>query len=340
MRSLVIRVVAHKTVSQPRHCPPHYNEIMPRDFYDILGVARDADANTIKKAYRRLAKQYHPDVNKEAGAPARFSELQQAYDVLSDPKKKQVYDQYGHEDPQADPFAGGQGRTYRGPEGFSFHSSGGAGGGPDMSDIFEQFFQQSQPRERSRTRGRARSRSAEMPGENLEHTITVPFDTAARGGSTSIRLSGAGGETQTLDVKIPAGIADGGKLRLRGKGHPSPMGGSAGDLILTIHIAEHPWFRREGLDLYVDVPISIDEALFGATVEVPTLDGRATLKIPPHTPGGKKLRLKGAGIHTPSGGGDLYAVLRLDVPDDAKLREVIEPLRGKLPNPRNHVPWK
>lgn len=331
----MIHRVAHKTEAI-------YNGCMPQDYYQVLGVTKDADATTIKKAYRRLAKKYHPDVNKDAGAAARFSELQQAYDVLSDEKKKKLYDTYGHADPQ---MAGGpQGQPFDGgfgPSGFSFRTSGAGGEQGDLNDIFEQFFGQTAGmRGAGRSRVRARSRPANVPGQDLEHALTVPFDTAAHGGSTSIRLSTTGGDTQTLEVKIPAGFADGGKLRLRGKGHPSPTGGTAGDLILTIHIAPHPWFTREELDLFVDVPISLDEAIFGATVEVPTLDGRASLKIPPNTTGGKKLRLKGAGIKSRDKVGDLYAVLRLDVPDDAALRKAMEPLRGKLPNPRTHLPWK
>ena len=318
---------------------------MPRDYYYILGVGRSAEAAEIKKAYRKLAMKYHPDVNKDAGAAERFGQVQEAYDILSDPKKRQLYDKFGHAGVQAEQGPSGAG----GPFGGGFDPFGG-GGGPsggryryqtsgdqgDLNGLFDQFF--------SGQRG-ARARPGagphvRTPPRDLHHETTIPFDVAASGGSVSLRLAGPEG-AQTLDVKIPAGIADGGKLRLRGKGHRSPAGG-AGDLILTVHMARHPYFDREGLDLYVDVPISIDEAVFGATVEVPTLNGRAELKIPAGTSGGRKLRLRGAGLQGAGGKkGDLYAVIRLDVPDQMpdQVRKELEKLKGKLPDPRKDVKW-
>jgi len=148
--------------------------------------------------------------------------------------------------------------------------------------------------------------------------------------------------TETIDVKIPKGLTDGAKLRLRGRGQPSPTGGSRGDLMLTVRVAEHPYYRRDGLNLYVDVPISIDEAVFGTTVQVPTLEGKASLKIPAGTSSNRKLRLRGAGIENEKGQkGDLYAVSRIDVPDELtdEQREAFEPLRGNLPDPRRNVSW-
>jgi len=322
---------------------------MARDYYDILGVSRKADANEIKKAYRKLAKKYHPDVNADAEAKQKFAEVQEAYDVLSDDEKRKLYDQYGHAgvksgsaaggpggDGGFNPFGGGQWRsTNAGPGGFSFRSEGVDAEG--MEDLFSQFFGGGGfGGRRAGTRQRPSVR-----GQDFEHSITVPFDTAARGGTVSLRLT-ISGKPQTIDVKVPKGTADNARMRVRGKGHPSPTGGQAGDLILTVHVADHPYFRRDGLDLEVDVPISITEAAFGGEVEVPTLKGKATLKIPAGSGGGRKLRLRGAGIEDTKGGkGDLYAILRIDVP--AKLtdeqRDLLEQLQPTLADPRRDVAW-
>ena len=315
---------------------------MARDYYDILGVSRSADAAAIKKAYRRLAKKYHPDVNADDEARNKFREVQEAYDVLNDAQKRKLYDQYGHAgvnagasaDQPGGPFGGHS--TNAGPGGFSFRTDGEGG----FEDLFSQFFSGAGPR-RSGRQGFGRGTRPPQPGQDLRHTVTVPFDTAARGGTTSLRISGAGGE-QTIDVKVPKAVADGGKLRVRGKGHPSPEGGPAGDIILTVNIAPHPYFKRKGLNLILDVPISIDEAIFGTEVEVPTLGGRAMLRIPPNTGGGKRLRLRGAGIENAKGEkGDLFAVLRISVPQELtdEQRQAFEKLRGTFGEPRKDGKW-
>lgn len=327
---------------------------MPRDYYEILGVPRNAEHDAIKKAYRKLAKKYHPDVNKDADAPAHFAEVQEAYEVLGDEKKRKLYDQFGHagvnprhEAPGAGPFGGGPGaggggrKVYTTPGGFSFNFED-MGQGFTLDDVFAQMFNQGAGAAGGGgRRGRGtRSTYAQSPagkGEDLRHEVTIPFDQAVRGGKVAIRLSGAEG-VQSIDVKVPKGVNSGAKLRVRGKGHPSPMGGEHGDLILTIQVASHPYFRRDGLDLSVDVPLSIDEAVFGGSVDVPTLDGRsASLKIPAGTTSGQKLRLRGAGIEDAKGNkGDLYAVMQVDIPRDltTEQRQALEQLKGKLPNPR------
>ena len=323
---------------------------MPRDYYDILGVSRDAEAGAIKKAYRKLAKKYHPDVNKDPGAPERFAEAQEAYDVLSDAQKRKRYDRFGHAgvNAQAAGGAGGGGhRTYGTPGGFNFGADD-LGQDFTIDDIFSQFFKGGG---RGGSGGAsagggpvgagAQRRRRSVRGRDIEHAVTIPFDRAVRGGTITIKIAGPDGP-QTLDVKIPTGVADGGKLRLRGKGEASPSGGPAGDLLLTLRVSEHPYFRRQGLDLYVDVPISIDEAVFGASVEAPTLAGKASLKVPAGAGSGRKLRLRGAGIENASGEkGDIYAVLRIDVPKELteEQREVFEQLRGKLPDPRRDTRW-
>lgn len=334
---------------------------MPRDYYDILGVSRTADAAAIKKAYRKLAKKYHPDVNKSDEAKAKFAELQEAYDVLTDDKKRPLYDQFGHAgvNPGAAGGPGGPGfggfggagggrrKTYSGPGGFNMRFEDMGGGGVRLDDVFEQLFGGAPGRGPGRGGpgaggfGGFGQQAPPSRGSDVETEVTVPFDQAARGGTVSLRLAGPGGR-QTLDVKIPSGVADGAKLRLRGKGSPSPGGGPAGDIILTIHVAEHPYFTRRGLDVYLDVPITIDEAVFGASVEVPTLKGKATLKIPPGTSSGQKLRLRSAGIENTRGvKGDLLAVVQVHVPKELEdeTRATLEKLRGKLPDPRAGEGW-
>ena len=325
---------------------------MPQDYYDILSVARTASADQIKKAYRRLAKQYHPDVNEDPGAKERFQEVQEAYDVLSDDMKRKQYDQFGHAgihagmgaDGAGGPFGGFNGQSRGGPGGFNFNFADEGGG---ISDVFEQFFGgggdpfgQQDPAAAGRRAGRHRAHRA-MPGQNLTETVTIPFDLAARGGTYTITLQGPA-QRETIDVKIPRGVSGGAKLRVRDKGQPSPTGGARGDLILTIAVHPHPYFRREGLDLSIDLPISIDEAVFGATIAVPSLDGVVDVKIPAGASGGRRLRLKEMGVQNENGAkGDLYVVLRIDVPDelDDTTRQTLEQLRGKLPDPRRDMKW-
>lgn len=326
---------------------------MPRDYYEILGVTKSADDATIKKAYRKLAKKYHPDLNKSDEAKTKFAEAQEAFDVLKDADKRKRYDRFGHAAPGNGP--GGAGAHYAGPGGANFRAED-FSQHVDMNSIFDQFFggkQGPSPDAFSGFRQRAGAggppphpgaHAGPTKGKDLHHTETIAFALAATGGTLPLRLSSPDG-SQTIDVKIPAGIADGGKLRVRGKGHLAPgsaTAGRPGDLIVTIKVAKHPYFRREGLDLYVDVPIGIDEAIFGGSVGVPTLEGRATLKVPPNTAGGRKLRVRRAGLKNPKGDiGDLYAVLRITPPKNLtdEQRAVLEPLRGKLGNPREDVKW-
>lgn len=327
---------------------------MPRDYYDILGISKTADEDAIKKAYRKLAKQYHPDVNKAPDAKAKFQEIQQAYDVVRDPEKRKLYDQYGHAGPRPGPGpgddpTGGFKRysTHSGAGGFNFR---GAGQDVDLNDVFEQFFGASrrgfdgagQPGAGAGAgAGANQRRGRNSRGADIEHTHTISFDQAARGAAVTLQLTSPGG-VETIEIKVPKGTADGAKLRVRGKGNPGPGRRQSGDLILTIRVGPHAYFRREGLDLYLDVPISIDEALFGTTVEIPTYESRAQLKIPAGAHEGQKLRLRGAGLEDVSGGhGDLYAVLKVDIPrelTDAQ-RALLEALRGKLPNARKNMPW-
>jgi DnaJ-class molecular chaperone len=301
---------------------------MPRDYYEVLGVKRDASDDEIKKAYRKLARQHHPDRNPgDKQAEKLFKEVQEAYDVLSDKTKRANYDRFG--------FAGGPGGG-RGP-----FPGGGAGGGgfefqnvdpSAFADILRQFGMGGgegavDMEELLGRRSRGRGRRA-RPAEDVEHEVRVPFTTAALGGRVTLSVDG-----HEIEVKVPAGIEDGKKLRLAGQG---PGGG---DLLLRMHVEPHPYFRREGNDLILEVPLSVAEAVLGAKVDVPTLDGgRLSVKVPPGTSSGSRLRLRGKGI----AGGDQYIEAKVVVPapHDARSRELIEEFARLNPQePRAGLPW-
>ncbi|MEY2342279.1 DnaJ C-terminal domain-containing protein [Acidithiobacillus sp. IBUN Pt1247-S3] len=291
-----------------------------KDYYQILGVARDADAGAIKSAYRKMARKYHPDVSKEANAEDRFKDLQEAYEVLKDPEKRRAYDQLGSN------WRAGQ--DFRPPPGWENFAGGFAGGhagsagGPDIggfSDFFEELF--AQQRGRRGAHGGAPFRTR---GEDSEAEIQIPLEDVLHGAKREISLEvpvhGPDGrmyrERRQLSVKIPAGIAEGQRLRMSGQGQPGQGGGPNGDLYLRVRYAPHPQFRAEGKDLYHDLPISPWEAVLGASVSVPTLDGQLRVKVPAGSSSGQKLRLGAKGLPAPKGdkAGDLYAVLQIVAP--------------------------
>ncbi|OYW22831.1 MAG: molecular chaperone DnaJ [Planctomycetales bacterium 12-60-4] len=286
------------------------------DFYKTLGVARNASADEIRKAYRKLARENHPDAKKDDPAAAElFKQVQEAYAVLSDPEKREQYDRYGAAFHQAGRTPGGKG----GPGGqtYSWSSSGAPGGGFDFNDLFGRSFDFEEVLGGGR-RGRGGARPPAR-GTDLEAEVRVSFETAATGGSVDIQLE-AGGTSQTLAVKIPAGVDTGSVIRLAGQGQPGRFNGSAGDLLLTVQVEPHRYFRREGANLLVDVPITPSEAVLGAKVEVPTLtEGAVVLTIPPGTSSGMKLRLRGKGIVDPQSKqpGDQFVVVKIVVPRDA-----------------------
>ncbi len=298
-----------------------------KDYYAILGVQRTASADEIRKAYRSLARKYHPDVSTEADAEDRFNEAQQAYEVLSDEEKRRAYDQFG----EAGVGAGG------GAGGWSGYGGGGGGGvDPDrFQDIFEQMFGGGGPSPGGNPFGGG---GAPRPrrGGDVTSSMTVTFLTAAQGGVEEIRPDGS-----AVEVRIPAGIDDGGKLRLRGRGQPGLHGGEAGDLIVTVHVGAHPVLRRDGLDLIVDVPITLAEAGLGTVVRVPLLKGSIELKIPPCTSSGKRLRVPGKGIEDDRNRtGDFYAQVQVVSPDELgdAARSLLQQLADELPDPRADLP--
>ncbi len=290
-------------------------ETMPRDPYEVLGVSKSATADEINKAYRRLSKQYHPDRNPgDKEADAKYKEVQAANDLVGDETKRAQYDQFGFAGPQqgfpGGGFPGGPGGMPFDPAAasdlFGSMFGGGMGGGVDLNDLLS-----GGARKKARSRRRA---------EPVESDVTVPFETAATGGSISIEYGG-----RQIDVKVPAGISEGKKLRVP----PEATGGA--EVLLRVRIAPHPHFRREGNDVYLDVPVSLAEAILGAKVDVPTLDGtKLTVTVPPGTSGGRKLRLRGKGI----AGGDQYLVFRVEVPSgavDEESRKLIEEFARRNP---------
>lgn len=272
-----------------------------RDFYEVLGVAKGASQDEIRKAYKKLARKFHPDVKPaDPEAETRFSEITEAYDVLGDEVKRKNYDQFGH--------AAGGGHPFQG-----FTGGGGGGASFDLDDILGGMFGGGRSFGGGR-RGQPRSQK----GQDATAEITVPFTVAVEGGEHSLTLQHAS-KTERLTVRIPAGIDEGRSIRLAGQGNPGIGGGQPGDVIVTVHIAPHPWFRREAQNLIVEVPVTPSEAALGAKIDVPTLtEGSVVLTIPPGTSSGAKLRLKGKGVpnQKTGGRGDQFVVLKIAIPKD------------------------
>ena len=291
---------------------------MADDYYKILGVSKTSTADEIRKAYRKLARVNHPDAKpNDAKAAEKFKQIQDAYDVLNDETKRKQYDQFGPDFArmgQQGPFGpGGSG----GPGGF------GGGTGPiDLSELFGNggidlgdFFAGGMGGGQASPGGR-RGKRASARGEDSRATVKVDFETAVAGGTVDVRIE-RGGTVETLGVKVPAGVSEGQVIRLAGQGNPGLRGGAAGDLLLRIEVLPHPYFRREGSNLLLDVPITPPEAVLGAKVDVPTLsEGRVVVKVPPGTSSGMKLRLRGKGVLDPQTKqvGDQFVVIKIVLP--------------------------
>ena len=313
-----------------------------RDYYETLGIGRSATADEIRSAHRRLARQHHPDVNKSSDAAKTFSDIQEAYDVLSDPDKRKAYDQFGH----AGVGVGAAGSRQRRPsaqdDGWTHVDVDGVDPA-DFASVFEQMFGGGGGGPFGGGFGSSRTRRpAASRGNDVTHELTVSFSTAALGGTESIRVTTDQGESETIEVRIPPGIETGAKLRVRGRGVAGRSGGEKGDLILTIIVGAHPFFRREGLDVLIDVPINIAEAALGATVTVPLLKGTVQLKVPAGASSGRKLRVRGKGIMDAKGRtGDFYAVLQVAAPESLSEddRKKLAEIGSRLKNPREDAAW-
>src|SRR5437667_1146063 len=304
--------------------------------YEVLGVKPNATADEIRKAYRKLAKEFHPDLNPgKPAAEARFKAVAAAYDLLSDPEKRARYDrgeidESGAERPRYSyrPHAeGAQGWKYQ-PEG-EFDIG-------DLDDLFSMFGRGGA---RAGARGGRAGEGLSMPGPDRHYSLTIDFATAATGGKQRLSLS----PDQWLDVTIPPGIEQGQILRLKGKGGPGLGGGPAGDALIEIHIAPHPFFRREGDDIHVEFPVSLAEAVLGARVPVPTVTGPVTMAIPKGSDTGARLRLRGRGIHRKRQGkevtGDQYVTLKVVIgaSDDPDLAEFAKGWAEKHPTDPRHA---
>lgn len=289
-----------------------------QDYYEALGVPRDASADDIRRAYRKLAREYHPDVNKDPGAEDRFKEVAEAYEVLRDREKRERYDLLGHN------WRAGQ--DVSGTQGFDSGGFGNAhvdfGEGSDFSDFFESLFG---ARRRAGEEYRDGFGGFAMRGADHEGVLDLTLEEAAAGGQRHITL----GDGRDYEVKIPAGVRDGQRIRLAGEGGPGAGGGPSGDLFLRVRIAPHPLFRVEGRDLHVDLAVSPSEAALGARVPVPTLTGTARVRVPAGSSTGRRLRLRGEGMPASRGGhGDLFAHIQIMVPKklDERQRELYEQL--------------
>ena len=323
---------------------------MAEDYYELLKVSRTASADEIQKAYRKLARKYHPDLHADKSdrekeqAKQKFQQIQQAYDVLNDPQKREMYDQFGPGFESAtggggpNPFAGGN------PFGnmdidlsqiFGAAGAPGGGQGQNPGGGFENLFRH--------FGGQGAAPPQPTAGKDVEQEITVPFNTAVMGGEHQLSLQRRDGKVDTITVKIPAGIEDLKKIRLRGQGEIGGPGGKRGDLLIKVRVAKHPVYSREGNNLKITVPVTLKEAIFGAKIDVPTPMGTVAVTIPERSSNGKTLRLKGLGIQSGNLTGDLLVRLQIDFPEeisdsDAK---ILGSLSGDWEDPsiRDDLKW-
>jgi curved DNA-binding protein len=319
---------------------------MDEDYYKVLEVSRDASQAEIQKAYRTLARKYHPDVSQEPDAKEKFQRVQRAFDVLNDPARREQYDRYGaaFEQMGAGAGPGGRGTTYTwtsgpgGVEDIDFSQLFGerfGGGGKAFEDIFAQFS-------RADEAGARQSRARHRRGEDLRHEVEVPFTTAVAGGQIEVAVRRASGDVETLKVKVPPGIEDRTEMRLRGQGE-KPPGGAPGDLYLRIRVAAHPWFHRRGNHLYVRTPVTLSEAATGAKIDVPAPAGTVSVRIPPGANSGTRLRVKGQGVKPAKGEpGDLFVELQVMLPPgmEDRDRELLREIDQRHPHdPRREMRW-
>jgi len=318
---------------------------MAEDYYKTLGVAKNASQAEIEKAYRELARKYHPDINPDdKAAKEKFQKVQRAFDVLGDAEKRELYDRYGA---SFETMGAGAGRG-AGPGGFHFEDVDlsqffgerfGTDLGGGFGDVFRQF------RQAGRRPGPGPGPTSAPPGRggDIRHAVDVPFGVAVTGGEVQVTVHRRTGKTETIAVKIPPGIEDGKRIRVRGQGDGPPGGGPRGDILLTVRVAPHPCFQRRGNNLHLRVPVTLAEAALGAKVDVPTPRGTVSLRVPPGTSSGAKLRVKGHGV-TPREGpqGDLLAEIQIVLPEklDEQEREAIRQIGDRHPqNPRANLRW-
>ena len=309
---------------------------MAEDYYQTLGLARDASQSDIDTAYRNLARKHHPDLNPDdKRAKEKFQQVQNAYDVLKDPEKRQMFDRYGS---GFENMGGGQAHSGGFDDFAQMFGGQGGGGNAGFEDLFRQFAGAGDG-------GRGRGRRAQPPrrGRDIEHEIQVSLKTAIEGGETELRLQRADGAMESITAKIPAGIENRKKIRLRGKGEAGAHGGPAGDILIRIAVASDPVFQRLGDDLIVKTPVTVGEAALGAKIDVPTPRGEITLTVPPGSSSGTRLRAKGQGVTSAAGKtGDLYAELKILLPKeiDERSAELLQEFQDRnAESPRENLKW-
>lgn len=303
-----------------------------RDYYDVLGVSRSATEKDIRQAYRKLARQYHPDLNpNNKEAETKFKEIGQAYEVLGEAEKRKLYDRWGHDFEKIEQArksgattgasAGGAGPFGSGPFTWTTTTGGRSAGGSTVDDdmlggLFDQILG-------GMGRGGGRRSAGQMRGEDYDHAVSLTLEEANSGATRLIQITPAGGPPQTIEAKIPAGVSDGARVRIAGKGGLGIGGGAPGDLYLVVSLRQHPRFARSGDDLTVQVDVPLYTAILGGEVLVPTLTGgRLALKIGPETENGQRIRLAGQGMNKMGGGrGDLYAEVKIAMPRGLTDRE-------------------
>jgi len=306
-----------------------------QDYYSVLGLRRDASDKEIKQAYRRLARQYHPDVNPgDAAAEQKFKAISEAYSVLSNPESRRKYDRFGHQ-----AFATGFDPGFASGGGFTGGYTGNlkdffGGRAEGLGAIFEEFWSGS----------RHQTPPAPPAGQDLEHTVDVSFAEAMRGTMVQVQLPRRDGGMERLQVKIPPGVDTGSKVRVAGKGEPRRYSGPPGDLYIVIRVRPHAYFVRQENDILCEVPVTLPEALLGAKIEVPTIDGKATMTLPAGTQNGRRFRLRGKGAPALQGGGrgDHYVTVQVVLPEqlDARSRELLEEFAARNPlQPRASMRW-
>jgi len=302
-----------------------------QDFYSILGVSKTVDQKELKKAYRRLARKYHPDLHpgeKKAGMEKKFQELNEAYEVLGNEETRKKYDQYGPNWKEGEAYEQARQQAGRGHPGFTQ-------GGEDFSEIFGKMFG------RGTEQGSASFRGFAMPGADLETDLPVSLRQAFTGTRRTLSLPDATGQSRQIEVRIPAGVRDGERLRVKGKGAPGRGGGPPGDLFFHVHIAPHPVFQRKNVDILITLPLWPWETVLGTDIQVPTLSGSVRLKIPPGSQPQQRLRLKGKGLPKRTGGhGDQFVILEVVTPqtpssEERQLYEQLAPFEH--PDPRSSL---
>jgi DnaJ-class molecular chaperone len=332
---------------------------MSEDYYGVLGVPKSASQAEIQKAYRELARKYHPDMNPDdKTAKKKFQKVQAAFDVLNNPEKREMYDRYGSSfetmgggggDPGAQSWGWSPGAGGAGPAGFNPEDidlsqflgerfGQGQEGPGGFGDLFGQFRRAAGKFRKPGGGGGGQQRSGDLAQE-----IQIPFNMSITGGEVQLAVQRPSGKTETIAVKIPPGIEEGKKIRIRGQGQPAPRGGTPGDILLTVRVQPHPYFHRRGNHLHVRVPVTLGEAVAGAKVDVPTPSETVTLSIPPGTSSGAKLRVKGHGVVPKSGpAGDLLAEIQIVLPkqlSDADRKTLCEIDKHYSQNPRSELHW-